>query len=744
MKLLLKHLQHMTSHGITVSDFRIHDGVIVEIGEGLREHDEIVIRWEGYFLYPGLVNAHDHLEMNLYNRSANPPYRYFTEWAKEIYQPNAPPVSFVEKISMRDRLLWGGIKNLISGVTTVFHHNPYYRYFDASFPVSVFKNYDWAHSIAFGDKELKRQKRNKDHWFFIHAAEGTDERASAEFDTLKQLGYVDSKTVLIHGVGLTEEQIDQIGKIRCALVWCPSSNSYLFGQTAPISKIENRDKVLLGTDSLLTGSVTLLDEMRAAQATGLASAKDILEMVTTNPKQLFSIAVPFRTGSRLDGFIVPMKKNDYAENLLDCSAHDMEVVFVRGLMKWAARRTCRTLKILPNIHLSQKEFWIGVDVDTLMKNIRKKVPQEHLRQNPLWAMVNPIVSKHSNWVTRSKNAIDHLRQVHTHEMTRLPIAILMPHAHCNCRCVMCDIWKSDPVKTRLDEKELDNILGGLKRLKTRQVVMSGGEALLNPRIFEFCKKIKKEGMKISILSTGILLSRFADEIVAYTDDVIVSLDGPEEIHNQIRQVPNVYQKLREGVKAVKSLDPGFRVTARCVVQKKNFRFLPQVIDSAREIGFDQISFLAADISSSAFNREAMWASDKQNEIRLNKEEVDEFGERISKLMADYRSDFKNKFIAESPDKMLRLYDYYQACDGQKPFQSPECNAPWVSAVIETNGDVRPCFFHPAYGNLNGYAVDDMLNESKAVQFRKNLSIRDNPVCRKCVCSLNLSSWTRPD
>src|SRR5712692_4562439 len=71
----------------------------------------------------------------------------------------------------------------------------------------------------------------------------------------------------------------------------------------------------------------------------------------------------------------------------------------------------------------------------------------------------------------------------THKIYTLPVAVLMPHSACNCRCVMCDIWKGNGNLRQLSEADVRDLLVSLKQLNTRWVVMSGGEALLNPNLF---------------------------------------------------------------------------------------------------------------------------------------------------------------------------------------------------------------------------------------------------------------------
>jgi Fe-coproporphyrin III synthase len=97
------------------------------------------------------------------------------------------------------------------------------------------------------------------------------------------------------------------------------------------------------------------------------------------------------------------------------------------------------------------------------------------------------------------------RSLQSHVISALPIAILMPHSACNCRCIMCDIWKDNQNLKQLNEADVEQLLLSLKKLGTKQVVMSGGEALLNRNFFSFCQILKKEKIKITVLSTGLSL-----------------------------------------------------------------------------------------------------------------------------------------------------------------------------------------------------------------------------------------------
>jgi MoaA/NifB/PqqE/SkfB family radical SAM enzyme len=106
---------------------------------------------------------------------------------------------------------------------------------------------------------------------------------------------------------------------------------------------------------------------------------------------------------------------------------------------------------------------------------------------------------------------------------------------------------------------------------------------------------------------------------------------------------------------------------------------------------------------------------------------------------DCTAEFASGFIAESPAKLRRrLGQYYSALLGEGDFAPNDCNAPWVSSVIESDGTVRPCFFQPALGNIfSGQSLGAILNSDEAVAWRQGLDVRRDAICRKCVCTLSL-------
>jgi cytosine/adenosine deaminase-related metal-dependent hydrolase len=390
MNALLKEVQWLANGMIIRGDIRICNGEINTMAPALSpQRKEPVLHFNQHFIYPGLTNAHDHLEMNLYPRMGNPPYSNYTNWGKEIYQPDKSPIKEIEKIPVADRLLWGGIKNLISGTTRVVHHNPWHRSLSSEkFPVRVLKNYAWSHSLAFG-KNLLRAFPHRSHIpYIIHAAEGVDALAFGEIDQLNSLGLLKQNTVLIHAVAVTEAQINLISSVGASVVWCPSSNFFLFGNTSPVEKLKMNTRILLGSDSTLTGLPTLLDEMNFVRKTGLASAKEIYQFVSAAPATAFRWPESnIREGAPADFFVLPAVNKNYFENLVQAKCEDIELVSVNGIPSLGSVETANRLSQKGHyVHLNGHCKWIRTDVAALKKRI-KKIAGSSVTGNPLWKMI---------------------------------------------------------------------------------------------------------------------------------------------------------------------------------------------------------------------------------------------------------------------------------------------------------------------------------------------------------------------
>jgi MoaA/NifB/PqqE/SkfB family radical SAM enzyme len=328
-------------------------------------------------------------------------------------------------------------------------------------------------------------------------------------------------------------------------------------------------------------------------------------------------------------------------------------------------------------------------------------------------------------------------------LTSLPVLIVNPYSRCNCRCVMCDIWKETAAHA-LTSACLDRQLSSVDRLHVKWIVLAGGEPLMHPDLFGLCEVIRKRGIRITLLSAGLLLDRFAAGIAAHVDDVIVSLDGPREVHDSIRRVRGAFERLDAGVRSIRAMQPHFPISARCTIQKLNFAHLRETADAARAIGLDSLSFLAVDVRSTAFHRPDDWTAERGAPLALTPEEVRVLEKEVEGLIlagncgaGNCGAGNCNGFVRESAEKLRAIVRRLRCEAGECEPVAPVCNAPWASAVMEADGTIKPCFFHAPIGTLSGGStLLEVLNSPAAVGFRSGLTVAENAICARCVCSLD--------
>ena len=319
----------------------------------------------------------------------------------------------------------------------------------------------------------------------------------------------------------------------------------------------------------------------------------------------------------------------------------------------------------------------------------------------------------------------------------LPLVIFYPTSRCNSRCVSCDWWKQTG-EHDLSLGEIDGVAAAVAALGTRLVVFSGGEPLLRPEVFEAARRFRARGLTLHLLTSGVLLERFADRVAEQFARVCISLDAADApLYERVRGV-DALPVVQRGVRLLHRLAPEIPVTARSTLHRRNFLQLPRLIDRASAMGLDGISFLPADVlSAGAFGREAR--PDAAG-LMLDHDDVEDFEAVVERTIVTHADAFASGFVAESAERLRRLPRYYRALAGDGPFPPVTCNAPWVSIVIEANGQVRPCFFHEPIGNLRDTPLADIVG-GRLRTFRQSLCVETDATCERCVCSLK-TGWRR--
>ena len=315
-------------------------------------------------------------------------------------------------------------------------------------------------------------------------------------------------------------------------------------------------------------------------------------------------------------------------------------------------------------------------------------------------------------------------------LRRLPLLTLYLSERCNSRCVTCDYWRNGLRDMSL--ASVTELLPSLQALHTETVLISGGEPLLNPEWFEIAELLRDRGLGLWLLTSGLSLAKHVRRVVQVFDSITVSLDGTcRETYAAIRGV-DAFDKVCTGIR--QATDAGAALSLRVTLQRTNFRELPAFVDLAKALAVRQVSFLPVDVANPhAFARQGGVTP----ALALAPEHLAEFEQLIGRLEREHADSFRSGFIAESPQKLRRMLQYFGAILGRDEYPDVRCNAPEFSAVVDASLRVRPCFFIPGTGDADVHGKDlaDALNLDGMGRLRASIRRGERSECATCVCPL---------
>ncbi|MDR2158490.1 MAG: amidohydrolase family protein, partial [Treponema sp.] len=360
---------------------------------------EIDLR-EQSFVYPSLVNTHDHLQGNYLPAVGPKPGSFYLTWLPWDNDLKASG-TFTERSNLSREELYAlsGYKCLFSGVTTVNDHFPQ-KLNGKILPTLVVRailEYGLAHEassydLKWGDGiEVEHARAVKNGWPFItHLSEGFDQEAMHGVEHLEKMGILDSHCLLVHCIGFSDEDIRKVAKAGASVSWCGFSNKFMFNVTCKIRKLLKAGvNVTIGTDSSATGSYNFLAEIkydrelyRTMYGEDLP-AKTIFEMITVNAAKAFWMEDRIGTleeGKLADLLVLKGHKDDPYENLVSASMEDIELLVLEGMPIYGELRFLDCFGAsgdLPEgytrITAGKRQMFVKGDPAALYREVRRKV-----------------------------------------------------------------------------------------------------------------------------------------------------------------------------------------------------------------------------------------------------------------------------------------------------------------------------------------------------------------------------------
>lgn len=210
---------------------------------------------------------------------------------------------------------------------------------------------------------------------------------------------------------------------------------------------------------------------------------------------------------------------------------------------------------------------------------------------------------------------------------KMPVdAVVAVTYKCNSRCIMCNIWQIKDYPELLPEAFL-RLPDTLK-----DVNISGGEAFLRQDLPEIIRNVKRACPKanINISTNGFLVEQIKKTLPQIKEiypeiAVSVSIDGVGKMHEEVRRIPNAWEKVVETLNYCRGLLGSKKVKMAFTLNDLNYQQLQKAYEWSQKIGV-QFTMAVAHSSDLYFSKK------QTNEKFQSKEVSDQFEFIIKKLL----------------------------------------------------------------------------------------------------------------
>ena len=321
---------------------------------------------------------------------------------------------------------------------------------------------------------------------------------------------------------------------------------------------------------------------------------------------------------------------------------------------------------------------------------------------------------------------------------------------CNLRCPICGFWgeggicQKSNLKDALTLSDLKNFIEDVSSYRPN-ILLSGGEPLLHNRWYELSKYIKGKGLYLELQTNGIPLEKEAERVVETIDRVNLSLDGPENIHNQIRGSKEAFDKAVRGIRKINKIKEDKRLRGpdlniSFTISDLNYQYLEETVEVLKDLGvgikginflhlmFMQREVLKAweeEVRGQFFPSKVFWGFVRRPSF-IDGEELAREIIRIKR--GRFRYNLEVTFLPDFTKEQIRRY--YDSSFSSSSF-FPECFSPYQEGFLMPDGEFFSCPVN-VLGNIKFERFKDFWNGKKARDFRKRLAREAPfPICRNC-------------
>jgi len=304
---------------------------------------------------------------------------------------------------------------------------------------------------------------------------------------------------------------------------------------------------------------------------------------------------------------------------------------------------------------------------------------------------------------------------------------------CNSKCIMCNYWEAKDEKPIENERILKSI-DFLAQRNLKKVIFTGGEALLRSSdLFYVAQGIKSKypALELRLLTNGILINKYIDEIDELFDIVAVSFDSANAInYARIRGV-NAFELVINNIKLLRNCKKQKEIRLRTVVQKSNYKEIMEIINLAADLKVDKLSFIPLDtFIADSFGKKRNLSLYKS--LVLDETDTQEFERIVHEIISNYIPDSKYDLLVQRGKDLSNILSYYK--NGLKGY-AQRCNGFENSLVFKTNGDISTCFFMDNIGNIREQTLEEIVNSTKFDSLMSEIISGHRKECERCTCPI---------
>lgn len=324
---------------------------------------------------------------------------------------------------------------------------------------------------------------------------------------------------------------------------------------------------------------------------------------------------------------------------------------------------------------------------------------------------------------------------------------------CNLHCKMCDVGTKN-----LESNFAQNLVGShpinmplvlIKKIIDQtaefypeaKLGYAFTEPLVYPHLEESLTYAKQKGISTSITTNALTLKQKASFLAKNNTEVFISLDGPQDIHNDIRGHKKSFQKAVEGIEQLLGIKPNAKISIFCVITEWNIGYLQEFLNFFKNYPLQQVGFMhtnftpqhVADSHNNLWGNHYHATASNMDEININNFNLDKLWSEID-LINQSSYQFPVTFSPEitSKEKLKEFYNKPQQIIGKS------CNDVFTNIMVKSDGSVIPSHgrcYNLTLGNLYTENLESIWNGSILKKLRTDLNISNGlfPACSRC-CS----------